>query len=49
MSEQAVNYDDVKRYRLDPDREQELLATGGECTFIWANKFANPQINILIR
>ena len=42
MSEQSVNYDDVKRYRLDPDREQELLATGGECTFIWANKSGHP-------
>lgn len=42
MSEQAVNYDDVKRYRLDPVREQELLTTGGECTFIWANKSGHP-------
>ncbi|MCB1690295.1 MAG: hypothetical protein KDI33_17485 [Halioglobus sp.] len=42
MSEQAVNYDDVKQYRLDPEREQELLATGGECTFIWANKSGHP-------
>ena len=42
MSEQSVNYDDVKRYRLDPDREQELLVTGGECTFIWANKSGHP-------
>ena len=42
MSEQAVNYDDVKRYRLDPDREQELLISGGECTFIWANKSGHP-------
>lgn len=42
MSEQAVNYDDVKRYRLDPEREQELVQTGGECTFIWANKSGHP-------
>lgn len=42
MAEQAVNYDDVKRYRLDPEREQELVNTGGECTFIWANKAGHP-------
>lgn len=42
MSEQAKNYDDVKQYRLDPEREQELLRTGGECTFIWANKAGHP-------
>lgn len=42
MTEQAVNYDDVKQYRLDPAREQELLRTGGECTFIWANKSGHP-------
>lgn len=42
MSEQAVNYDDVKRYRLDAEREQELVSTGGECTFIWANKAGHP-------
>jgi hypothetical protein len=42
MTEQAVNYDDVKQYRLDPEREQELLKTGGECTFIWANKSGHP-------
>ncbi|MGI9287956.1 MAG: hypothetical protein ACR2P1_21400 [Pseudomonadales bacterium] len=42
MTEQTTNYDDVKRYRLDPDREQELLKTGGECTFIWANKAGHP-------
>ncbi|MFT6890979.1 MAG: hypothetical protein ACJASY_003033, partial [Halioglobus sp.] len=33
MSDQAKNYDDVKQYRLDPEREQELLKTAGECTF----------------
>jgi hypothetical protein len=42
MTEQTVNYDDVKQYRLDPDREQELRKTGGECTFIWANKSGHP-------
>ena len=42
MTEQAINYDDVKRYRLDPEREQELVNTGGECTFIWANKAGHP-------
>jgi len=42
MSEQSVNYDDVKQYRLDPEREEELLKTGGECTFIWANKAGHP-------
>jgi hypothetical protein len=42
MTEQSVNYDDVKRYRLDPDREQEMLKTAGECTFIWANKAGHP-------
>lgn len=42
MTEQSVNYDDVKRYRLDPEREQEMLKTAGECTFIWANKAGHP-------
>lgn len=42
MSGQSVNYDDVTQYRLDPEREQELLRTGGECTFIWANKAGHP-------
>lgn len=42
MSDQAINYDDVKRYRLDPEREQELLRSAGECTFIWANKAGHP-------
>jgi hypothetical protein len=42
MTEQAVNYDDVKQYRLDPEREQELLHAAGECTFIWANKSGHP-------
>ena len=42
MTEQSVNYDDVKQYRLDPEREEELVRTGGECTFIWANKSGHP-------
>ena len=42
MVEQATNYDDVKRYRLDPEREQELLRTAGECVFIWANRSGHP-------
>ena len=42
MTEQSVNYDDVKQYRLDPEREQELLKSAGECTFIWANKAGHP-------
>jgi hypothetical protein len=42
MTEQATNYDDVKQYRLDPEREEELVKTGGECTFIWANKAGHP-------
>lgn len=40
--EQQTNYDDVKQYRLEPEREQELLMTAGECTFIWANKAGHP-------
>jgi hypothetical protein len=42
MTNQSTNYDDVKQYRLDPEREQELVKTGGECTFIWANKSGHP-------
>ena len=42
MPKQSVNYDDVTQYRLDPEREEELLRTGGECTFIWANKAGHP-------
>lgn len=38
MPEQAKNYDDVKQYRLDPERERELLKTAGACTHIWANR-----------
>jgi hypothetical protein len=42
MAEQASNYDDVKQYRLDPEREQELVRSSLECTFIWANKAGHP-------
>jgi hypothetical protein len=42
MSSQSINYDDVKQYRLDPEREQELIKLAGECTFIWANKAGHP-------
>ena len=42
MSEQKTNYDDVKQYRLDPEREQELIKCAGECTFCWANKAGHP-------
>lgn len=39
---QSTNYDDVKQYRLDPEREQELVNAAGECTFIWSNKAGHP-------
>jgi len=42
MAEQATNYDDVKQYRLDPEREQELVRSARECVFIWANKSGHP-------
>ena len=42
MAEQSTNYDDVKQYRLDPERERELLQCAGECVFIWANKVGHP-------
>ncbi len=42
MTDQAINYDDVKQYRLDPEREKELVHAAGECTFIWANKAGHP-------
>lgn len=42
MSNQSTNYDDVKQYRLEPEREQELVNSAGECTFIWANKAGHP-------
>lgn len=42
MSTGNTNYDDVKQYRLDPEREQELVNTAGECVFCWANKAGHP-------
>ncbi|MEM8496751.1 MAG: hypothetical protein AAF542_01940 [Pseudomonadota bacterium] len=42
MTAQSKNYDDVKQYRLDEEREQELLRSQGECVFIWANKAGHP-------
>jgi len=42
MSGGNTNYDDVKQYRLDPEREQELVNTAGECVFCWANKAGHP-------
>lgn len=39
---QSTNYDDVKQYRLDPEREQELVRSAGECVFCWANKEGHP-------
>jgi hypothetical protein len=42
MSTQSANYDDVKQYRLDPEREKELVNTAGECVFCWANKAGHP-------
>ncbi|GIR72035.1 MAG: hypothetical protein CM15mP74_32860 [Halieaceae bacterium] len=42
MIQQNTNYDDVKQYRLDPEREQELVNCAGECTFCWANKAGHP-------
>jgi len=42
MADQSTNYDDVKQYRLDPEREQELINSAGECVFIWSNKAGHP-------
>ncbi len=42
MSDSVSNYDDVKQYRLDAEREQELVRTAGECVFVWANKAGHP-------
>ena len=39
---ESKNYDDVSQYKLDPERAEELLRIGGECTFIWANKAGHP-------
>lgn len=41
-SPQSKNYDDVKQYRLDPEREAELVRKAGECVFCWANKSGHP-------
>ncbi|MDA1076984.1 MAG: hypothetical protein O3A63_19890 [Proteobacteria bacterium] len=42
MADQATDYDDVRQYRLDPDREKELVTIAGECVFVWANKQGHP-------
>ena len=42
MSGQSTNYDDVKQYRLDPEREQQLVMSAGECVFCWTNKEGHP-------
>lgn len=42
MTTPASNYDDVKQYRLDPERERELVNSAGECVFVWANKAGHP-------
>jgi len=42
VKQQATNYDDVKQYRLDPERERELVNTAGECVFCWANRSGHP-------
>lgn len=43
MSEKgAGNYDDVRMYAMDADREQELLSKQKECTFIWTNREGEP-------
>ena len=42
MASQITNYDDVKQYRLDPERERELVNSAGECVFCWANKSGHP-------
>ena len=46
MSDQGTsNYDDVRVYGMDSDREQELLAKQKECTFIWTNKAGDPVVS----
>jgi len=42
LEQQVSNYDDVKQYRLDPEREQALVRAAGECVFCWANKSGHP-------
>ena len=34
MTEQSTNYDDVKQYKLDAEREKALVSSAGECVFI---------------
>lgn len=41
-AEQSKDYDDVTQYTLEPAREEELVRTQHECTFIWANKAGHP-------
>ena len=36
------NYDDVRMYGMDPQREAKLLEAQKECTFIWTNKDGDP-------
>ena len=38
MTQQSTNYDDVKQYRLDPDREQELVNCAGNALFAGPTK-----------
>jgi general stress protein 26 len=40
--EHPENYEDVTKYDLDSDREEELLLAHNECTFIWSNKEGWP-------
>ena len=42
MVDATGNYDDVRMYGMDADREQQLLALARECTFIWTNKDGDP-------
>lgn len=42
MTKVAKDYEDVTVYKLDPDREQELLDAQRECTFMWTNKQGEP-------
>jgi general stress protein 26 len=42
MVDATSNYDDVRMYGMDADREHELLSKQKECTFIWTNKAGDP-------
>lgn len=42
MSELVDNYEDVTKYDLDDDIENDLLLAHNECTFIWSNKEGWP-------